>query len=220
MTGPDAQYGTYNRTNFMISVWVSRQSLTNNNHNIVGQWGASGQRAWFLRFTDNDLLEFQLTTNNSTTHADLITTNSFATLSNWIHIALKVNLAQAISTNKVKIWTNAPGQPPFECTYLTTNYPASSNPMFNSTNSPTIGSNWTTGKAFWGQIDEYALVSGSNDLTSVDFMDASYKPKDLSAISGIFFWARGGDNGINNDQVITSTPWTNNGSVIGSPRVP
>lgn len=219
MSGPDSAYGGFDRTAFTFSLWYSRDRLTNNSMGLLAQRGNSGQRAFYLLLNDNDTLEFALSTNNSAFQGQLVTTNALATLSNWIHVTVAVNLLQAISTNKIKMWTNTVGATPTECKLAISNYPSSVNAMFNSTNSVNIGSNYLSGASFWGQIDEVAFVSGSNNFLPSDFEDGSGRPKDLSGMAGLFFWARGGDNGINHDEIKT-TDWTNNASVVGSPRVP
>lgn len=207
----DSSAGDFNRTNFQVSFWFYRTSLTNNSHGLVSQWGASGQRSWLTRLQDNDTLTFALTTNNSTSVGLLTTTNALATLSNWVHVFIQCRLAESIGTNKIKMWTNG-----FECTNLSNKaYPSNGVlGVFNSTNRVCIGTNTAEGASFWGYMDEIAMTSGSNSLTVSDFINIGTKtPKDLTGLPTLWLWNRGGDvTSIIHDQVLAQD-WTNHNTV-------
>lgn len=207
-----------NTTTATWSGWVKRVSL-GSNQGIVASVN-SVVTAPLLRFTTTDKLEF---VDHNATAWQLITTQVFRDVAQWIHIVVAVDTTQGTSSNRVKIYINGSQVTAFD----TSTYPsASANMRWTGANVQYLfNQNVSNYADFYGA--QFAFVDGQqltpSTFAATDTTTGQWIPKDLS--SGITwgttgYWLKFADNSsvanLGTDSSGNSNTWTVNNFSITS----
>ena len=207
----DANFGSFTYAKWSISAWVKRDS-TGSTHCIISQWNATGSASFQLMFTSTDALQFDTSSDGTTTFNGSLKTNAtYTDTASWHNIIVHFDSANGTSSERMKIFYDGT-----QVTSLATaTYPTAA--AFDSTASVAIGMR-NSALYFNGKIDELLfcdnyLIQPSDVMTGLPGV-----PKNLASVTGRKSWTRS-DNGITVDEIL-ATAWTNTNGVTQSSEHP
>ena len=166
-----------NRRTWTWSGWIKRCTIGTYQVIFVG-----GTANTWIRFKDNDELEFNIQDNDESTTA---TTQLFRDVSAWYHIVVAIDTTQGTASNRVKFYVNGSQVTSFSTSvYPSLNYEAG----INNTGTHFIGRlNYVAVQYIDMYLSEVCFIDGQQlDPTSFGEFDSAtgiWKPIDVSGLT-------------------------------------
>ena len=175
-------FGSAGNTKTMtLSFWLKRSGLGNELYFLYSS-GADASNRDGIRFT-NESIDIILQ-RNDTTYYRLLTNRKFRDTSAWYHIVVEIDTTQVTSSDRMKLYVNGVQ----ETSFSTETYPTQNLDLyFINTTAQTIGSFYTGGNYFDGQMAHFHLIDGTTyDADTFGETDATtgiWKPKTAPSVT-------------------------------------
>lgn len=203
-------FGQFNQAKFALSAHVKR-SVAGAIHPIIAVWSTSSGKNFSLKFDSSDRLVFTTSSDGTTETGKLVTTQTYTSTSDWLHIYAKYDSANATANNRMRLWVDGTEITAFDTrTNPTTFITTISNPAI-------IGAETPSGSFMSGLICQPALFS----TTLPNIEDVYFGGMvDITLVQGLYSLLNTTASGsFVNDYVLT-TDWANNNGVTRSSSVP
>lgn len=212
----DANFGAFNLAMFAISVFVKRESASGSEvHTIMSQNGTSGADvSYALRF-NNDRVSFITSVDGSTVNGE-ITSTATITDTNWHHILVHFDSANATAGDRMRMWIDGTEVTAFDAD---TTPSASARNGIAAHRIGAIGGGGSTTNHFDGLMYNLAFFSGALPAVTVVRNATTGEPVDVTGATGLHAWLDFADDSLISDGVLVAD-WTNNATVTASASIP
>lgn len=208
----DANWGSYDRNKFAISFWIKRESIGITSFVCAkGTGNTSGTREFRIGFLNTNKLQITVDCSDGSS-ATLLTTATYASTSDWIHVLFWFDAANGTSGDRMRLWVDGT-----EVTAFDTDTAPNAG-LATIGGDTRVGANIST-NYFDGLVYQWAFFSGSLPAVT-DLRDASTgKPKSVIGLPGLKSVLDVEGDVVTHDGKLASA-WTNNNTAVASATIP
>lgn len=209
----DANWGSYNRDKWSISMWIKPESLSQARNHLCGKGGSGGvsNEEFQLDVAPDGTLRLEVFETSSGVEGRLQTLSGVIAVGSYTHILVHYDLANVTADDRMKFWVN--GSAPAIDSRV--------NPdtSFNTTTSPVEVGNYqsTSGNSFDGRIFQWAFFN--NVLVDINDVYNAGDYLSVRGISGLKSLLNAPNKNVTRDDIL-GVNWTNIGGATPSSDKP
>lgn len=167
ITMPDHADFAFGSGNFTLEAWVRFANATSSNGVLIHQWGAAGNRAFYLQFQPgSDIVEFRYTTDGTNSAALQFNTWN-PSIDTWYHVEVSRNGAD------LQLFIDGTGNGVSNI---------STDSIFNSTSTFELGGITAVAEGFDGWIDEVRVSNIARHTSNFTPETAAYTCADSNTV--------------------------------------
>ncbi len=214
----NANWGSYNRAKFAVSLWFKRQTDGANQALLVKGDNSSGTTEFDIRLLSSNALDIKVYDGSG--GVGVLRTNNAFTSGIWHQMLFWYDSSNSTAGDRMKLWTNGSEE---------TSFSVDTNPTLPAaTTSQPVGygvldAGGTPSQFMNGLIYQPAFYSGVLPTISqvwVDLGGGNQGARDVSGISGLYSLLNTDATTSLEDDYVLSANWTNTNTVIKSVTIP